>query len=132
MGRKKEIPGKNQIGFYLDASGEELHLRPTQGDRMIRPKTPPKGKKGQNPYEEVMEYLHAIEDWEAQIGEVHIVNVNGGVTIYDVDRHGMLVSRIGEDGNPHYIEADVATKPSFNGLSQKAKGLYFALRNQEK
>lgn len=131
MGRK-EIPGKNQIGFYLDATEEELHLRPTQGDRMIRPEAPKKGKKALNPYDEVTAYLHAIEDWEAQVGEVRIVNENGGVTIYDVNRHGVLISQIGEDGEPHYVEADVATKPLLEALSPKAKGLYWALRNQEK
>lgn len=132
MGRKKEIPGKHQLGFYLDSDGDELHLRPQSGDKMIRPEVATKGKKALNPYDEVMAYLHAMEDWEAGVGEVRADNDNGGVTIFDVDRHGLLVSRIGEDGDPHYVEADVATKPLFEALSPKAKGLYWALRNQEK
>lgn len=131
MGRKKEIPGKLQFGFYINTDGDELRLRPKTGDKMIRPEAVPK-KKVQNPFDELTEYNHELEDWKASVGEVRVVNDNGGITIYDVGLHGLFVSRVGEDGEAHYVESDLTPKPSFNNLSQKAKGLYWAMKNQEK
>lgn len=133
MGRKNEVPGKNQIGFYLSDDETKLHLHADAGDRMIRPPKPRRKRTGSTPYKEVMAYMRALKSWEAGAGQVSAVNDNGGGTIYDVDLHWVRVSQIGEDGDPHSVEVDTASsRPQFEDLSPKAQALFWALKNRGK
>lgn len=132
MGKKEKISGK-QIGFYLNDEGDVLRLHAETGDKMIRPPKERKRRKGLTAYKELQVYNRALQAWEAGVGKEIDVSVDGGTTIFEVGVHGILASKIGEeDGKLHHIEAPHPPKPSLNGLSDKARRLYYAMKHREK
>lgn len=130
MAKRSVKVGKNQIGFYLDDTEAELHVRPQAGDHMIRPDIEVERKpKTMNPWAEAMSFIkqqHHVGDLKwAEVG-----SVNGGITFFDTD--GEHESRVGDtDGDQFIIRAEFVVEPRLNKLSPKAIGVYFALKSKE-
>lgn len=128
----KSVESKNQLGFYVDENEEEFHLRPQQGDHMIRPKEPRKKRKP-NIFREVSAFEEALRDYaDGEGGTFRIETVNGGEMIVEIRDGDIYVSTVGEGGYVFRRDNDVPDRPDFNALSQKAKGLFYLRHKGEK
>lgn len=128
----------NQPGFFISADGNEFHVRPKTGDKMIHKKEKKKPKKHAiTPYREIVRFRKSQTAREDRRGTHDVVTLDGDESLIKISRGVTQTSVLQGSADSSLDDRPVSDtyKPenrfmSFSELSEKAQGLYRKLERE--